>query len=297
MSGNFTVPDRSTFCPTVFARTASQNLHGGRSDGDVIAGDRKRVSLTNAVRFSLQRSLNSLNTILEHFALSNVTRKIKQSRTRTPTRTKEAGTPRPPARPPGNPLLTNTWKLRQVISWSNGARKTASGFHNGEEKLTTRAHGDEEEEELRETRTSSRLCLEQEREPEVAPPRWNQKNETTDCVRGRGRAGGGAGAHTLHLGRTCPNVQPFPNLSLDKVLGAWYVVHKFDTDNTCLMWNLTRGELPDTLLVTETRQLSVLDTFGVDHTHAITAKVDIPNPEVPSKMRIRWPTCRCFASV
>nr|XP_027207420.1 uncharacterized protein LOC113800824 [Penaeus vannamei] len=118
-----------------------------------------------------------------------------------------------------------------------------------------------------------------------------------DCVRGRGRAGGGAGAHTLHLGRTCPNVQPFPNLSLDKVLGAWYVVHKFDTDNTCLMWNLTRGELPDTLLVTETRQLSVLDTFGVDHTHAITAKVDIPNPEVPSKMRIRWPTCRCFASV
>ncbi|XP_037785635.1 uncharacterized protein LOC119581472 isoform X2 [Penaeus monodon] len=100
----------------------------------------------------------------------------------------------------------------------------------------------------------------------------------------------GAWAHTLHLGRTCPNVQPFPNLSLDKVLGAWYVVHKFDTDNTCLMWNLTRGELPDTLLVTETRQLSVLDTFGVDHTHAITAKVDIPNPEVPSKMRIRWPT-------
>ncbi|XP_063844192.1 uncharacterized protein LOC135090924 isoform X2 [Scylla paramamosain] len=96
--------------------------------------------------------------------------------------------------------------------------------------------------------------------------------------------------HTLHLGRTCPEVMPFPNLSVDKVLGSWYVVHKFDTDNTCLMWNMTHGPLPDTLLVKETRQLAVLDTLGVDHTHAITARVDIPNPEVPGKMRIRWPT-------
>ncbi|XP_071526183.1 apolipoprotein D-like isoform X3 [Panulirus ornatus] len=100
----------------------------------------------------------------------------------------------------------------------------------------------------------------------------------------------GAVGHTLHLGRTCPDVLPFPNLSVDKVLGRWYVLHKFDTDNTCLVWNVTRGEIPDTLLVTETRQLSVLDTLGVDHTHAVTAMVDIPNPEVPGKMRIRWPT-------
>lgn len=69
------------------------------------------------------------------------------------------------------------------------------------------------------------------------------------------------------------------------------MLHKFDTDNTCLVWNITKGPLPDTLLVTETRQLAFLDTLGVDHTHAITARVDIPNPEVPGKMRIRWPTC------
>ena len=73
------------------------------------------------------------------------------------------------------------------------------------------------------------------------------------------------------------------------------MVHKFDTDNTCLMWNMTHGPLPDTLLVKETRQLAVLDTLGVDHTHAITARVDIPNPEVPGKMRIRWPTCKYCA--
>ncbi|XP_050732807.1 uncharacterized protein LOC127006669 isoform X2 [Eriocheir sinensis] len=96
--------------------------------------------------------------------------------------------------------------------------------------------------------------------------------------------------HTLHLGRTCPEVMPFPNLSVDKILGTWYVLQKFDTDNTCLVWNMTKGPLPDTLLVTETRQLAFLDTLGVDHTHAITARVDIPNPEVPGKMRIRWPT-------
>nr|XP_045604422.1 uncharacterized protein LOC123762121 isoform X4 [Procambarus clarkii] len=96
--------------------------------------------------------------------------------------------------------------------------------------------------------------------------------------------------HTVHLGRTCPSVFPFPNLSVDKVLGMWYVAYKFDTDNTCLVWNITRGQLPDTLLVKETRQLPLLDLLGVDHTHAITALVDIPNPEVPGKMRIRWPT-------
>ncbi|KAK3874204.1 hypothetical protein Pcinc_020839 [Petrolisthes cinctipes] len=96
--------------------------------------------------------------------------------------------------------------------------------------------------------------------------------------------------HTLHLGRTCPDILPFPNLSVDKTLGEWFVLHKFDTDNTCLMWNLTKGELPDTLQVTETRQLSFLDTLGVDHTHAVTARLDINNPEVPARMRIRWPT-------
>nr|XP_045604437.1 uncharacterized protein LOC123762127 [Procambarus clarkii] len=97
-------------------------------------------------------------------------------------------------------------------------------------------------------------------------------------------------AHTLHLGRTCPEVAPFPNLSIDKVLGMWYVTYKFDTDNTCLVWNITRGEVPDTLLVTETRQLALLDMLGVNHTQAVTALVDIPNPEVPGKMRVRWPT-------
>lgn len=96
--------------------------------------------------------------------------------------------------------------------------------------------------------------------------------------------------HTLHLGRTCPEVLPFPNLSVDKIMGQWFVLHKFDTDNTCLIWNFTRGALPDTLMVTETRQLAFLDTLGIDHTHAVTARIDINNPEVPGKMRIRWPT-------
>ncbi|XP_042214705.1 uncharacterized protein LOC121861189 isoform X3 [Homarus americanus] len=96
--------------------------------------------------------------------------------------------------------------------------------------------------------------------------------------------------HTLHLGRTCPDLLPFPNLSVDKVLGRWYVMHKFDTDNTCLVWNITLGQLPDTLLVTETRQLSFLDVFGVDHTHTVTANIEIPNLEVPARMRVRWPT-------
>ncbi|CAL4059984.1 unnamed protein product [Meganyctiphanes norvegica] len=96
--------------------------------------------------------------------------------------------------------------------------------------------------------------------------------------------------HTVHLGRTCPEVEPYANLSLDKVLGAWYVMYKFDTDNSCVRWNLTRTEHPDHIKLTETRQLSVLDTFGIDHTNTISANIEIANPEVPAKGRIRWPT-------
>ncbi|KAK7066448.1 hypothetical protein SK128_008030, partial [Halocaridina rubra] len=96
--------------------------------------------------------------------------------------------------------------------------------------------------------------------------------------------------HTLHWGRTCPAVQPFPNLDVEKILGPWYILYKTDTDNTCLIWNIEKGEISETLQVKETRQLSVLDVFGVNHTHAVTARIDIPNPEVPAKMRIRWPT-------
>ncbi|XP_042890890.1 uncharacterized protein LOC122265578 [Penaeus japonicus] len=102
----------------------------------------------------------------------------------------------------------------------------------------------------------------------------------------------GAWAHTLHLGRTCPEVTPFQNLSVDKILGEWYVIHMFSdiVDNTCLVWNMTRGTEPDTIVLKETRQLAVLDVFNVNHTHAVSAVIDIPNLEVPSKMRIRWPT-------
>ncbi|KAF2356095.1 Lipocalin/cytosolic fatty-acid binding domain [Trinorchestia longiramus] len=95
--------------------------------------------------------------------------------------------------------------------------------------------------------------------------------------------------HTVHMGRTCPEVDPFPNLSLDKILGVWYVVYQFDTSNTCLVWNITRvGE--ERLAITETRQLWLLDSLRIDHQHLLTATLDIPNPEVPARMRIRWPT-------
>lgn len=98
-------------------------------------------------------------------------------------------------------------------------------------------------------------------------------------------------SHTLHVGRTCPNVQAFPNLSLDKILGTWYVVYQFDTSNTCLVWDLEKSETnPEQLMLTESRQLSLLDAVGVSHKQSITARIDIANPEVPSKMRIRWPT-------
>ncbi|KAL7646637.1 UNVERIFIED_CONTAM: hypothetical protein RMT77_001888 [Armadillidium vulgare] len=98
-------------------------------------------------------------------------------------------------------------------------------------------------------------------------------------------------SHTLHLGRTCPNVVPFPNLSLSKVLGVWYVTYQFDTSSTCKVWDLKRSETnTEQLLLTESRQLYFLDAVGIDHKNSITAVIDIPNPEVPSKMRIRWPT-------
>ncbi|CAL4087575.1 unnamed protein product [Meganyctiphanes norvegica] len=97
-------------------------------------------------------------------------------------------------------------------------------------------------------------------------------------------------SHTLHWGRTCPDVPPVPNLDLNRILGSWYVLYKSDTDNSCMKWDLTNTSHPDHLLLKETRQLSFLETFGIDHTQTIDAELHIPNPEVPAKMRIRWPT-------
>lgn len=98
-----------------------------------------------------------------------------------------------------------------------------------------------------------------------------------------------ASSHTSHLGRTCPEIDPFPNLSTEKILGTWYVVYQFDTSNTCLVWNISRTS-DEQMAITESRQLWLLDALSVDHQHTVTATLDMPNPEVPARMRVRWPT-------
>ena len=77
-----------------------------------------------------------------------------------------------------------------------------------------------------------------------------------------------------------------------QILGTWFVVYQFDTSNGCLVWNITKP-FPqlDQLEVTESREIYLIDRI-IDHKSLVTASVDIPNPEIPSKMRIRWPTCK-----
>merc|ERR1719369_1355246 len=91
------------------------------------------------------------------------------------------------------------------------------------------------------------------------------------------------------MGRSCPSIDAHPNLDVDRISGRWFMVYKFDTSNTCVVWNITAHH-DETLSLTESRQLGLLDRVSVDHTHRLTATLDIANPEVPGRMRIRWPT-------
>jgi len=95
--------------------------------------------------------------------------------------------------------------------------------------------------------------------------------------------------HTTHWGRTCPAIDAFPNLVTSKITGIWFMIHKFDSSNKCVVWNIT-SHSDETLSVTETREFPLLNSVSLDHRHKITAQLDIPNPEVPSRMRVRWPT-------
>ncbi|CAL4059986.1 unnamed protein product [Meganyctiphanes norvegica] len=96
-------------------------------------------------------------------------------------------------------------------------------------------------------------------------------------------------SHTTHPGRTCPEVTPFPNLTLDKVLGSWYVTHQFDTDNTCVRWTLSQSEQPDHLNLLENRKkTSLLNIFGYNHPNTVSADIEILNSTVPAKGRIDW---------
>ena len=83
-----------------------------------------------------------------------------------------------------------------------------------------------------------------------------------------------------------------------QIMGKWFVVYNFDTSNTCLQWEFNRSTTnPEQIEVKETRQLYLLDTLGVDHKHAITGVLDMPNPEVPASLRVRWPTCEYHSNV
>jgi len=96
-------------------------------------------------------------------------------------------------------------------------------------------------------------------------------------------------SHTTHSGRACPEIEAFPNLDGGRITGTWYVMYHFDTSNSCLVWNITRRN-DETFTLTENRQFWLLDAVNLDHTHWLSASLDTPNPEVPARMRVRWPT-------
>ncbi|XP_037783809.1 apolipoprotein D-like [Penaeus monodon] len=98
---------------------------------------------------------------------------------------------------------------------------------------------------------------------------------------------GSAHAHDWGFGQ-CPRADPFPNLSVDKFLGLWYVIEQFDTSSTCLTLNYSRVSTTQ-LKVTKSRQLYLLDSLNIDHTNDYTGTLDIPDGENAGKMRVKWP--------
>ncbi|XP_042858117.1 apolipoprotein D-like [Penaeus japonicus] len=98
---------------------------------------------------------------------------------------------------------------------------------------------------------------------------------------------GSVHAHDWGFGK-CPRADPFPNLSVEKFLGLWYVIEQFDTSSTCLTLNYSR-ESDTQLKVTKSRQLYLLDSLNIDHTNDYTGTLDIPDGENAGKMRVKWP--------
>ncbi|XP_031641229.1 apolipoprotein D-like [Contarinia nasturtii] len=94
--------------------------------------------------------------------------------------------------------------------------------------------------------------------------------------------------HTYHSGE-CPSVAPMPDFDMKKFLGIWYAIQKTSTASSCLIYNVTRGEEPGEYFIEQVSQHFALGLTPLKHEYSYTGQLTAPIPELPAKMRVKFP--------
>lgn len=79
-------------------------------------------------------------------------------------------------------------------------------------------------------------------------------------------------------------------------MGIWYAIQKTSTASSCLIYNITRGEEPGEYFIEQTSQHFALGLTPLKHEYSYTGQLSVPIPELPSKMKVKFPLSKFFKS-
>lgn len=96
-----------------------------------------------------------------------------------------------------------------------------------------------------------------------------------------------ASPHSFGVGR-CKTVNYVEDFNPNQFQGLWYVIEIFSTTSNCM--TMTFNQTGTGLTVTEAREFYLANKFDLDHTFTNEGYLTVPNPSIPAKMRVRWPS-------
>ncbi|XP_068087065.1 apolipoprotein D-like [Anabrus simplex] len=95
--------------------------------------------------------------------------------------------------------------------------------------------------------------------------------------------------HTYHLGK-CPTVEPLRDFYMPAFLGKWYVIQETNQRSRCLVNNFrVDNDTKGGYLLEEVSDNWLLGLVNIDKTYRNTAKLSVPNPDIPAEMIVDFP--------
>ncbi|XP_076347314.1 apolipoprotein D-like [Tachypleus tridentatus] len=85
---------------------------------------------------------------------------------------------------------------------------------------------------------------------------------------------------------SCPNVQVQENFNINKFLGQWYVIQRFQSSSQCLTQNITVED--GDYYLSENGQLLNSDLLGINHISNHEGKLLIPKEDFPARMEVEF---------
>ncbi|XP_022241422.1 apolipoprotein D-like [Limulus polyphemus] len=86
---------------------------------------------------------------------------------------------------------------------------------------------------------------------------------------------------------SCPNVEVQENFNLNKFIGQWYVIQRFQSSSQCLTQNITVED--GDYYLSENGQLLSSDLLGINQVSTHEGKLLVPKKDSPSKMVVDFP--------